>query len=212
MREAPASMLAGMVFLVVACVALGLGVFLVVPGLADVALTFPGFDQASALRTGAGLFSAPLPAGLGQMSPPAIAFGLAGLIVATLVLLRFGAPRFRMRRADTWGCGRLVQTPRMQYTATAFAEPLRRVFSELYRPNEDVNVEVHPGSKYFIRAITYESDVKPVIEPLVYGPIVGAVRRLAAKVRGVQAGSVHLYLAYVCAALIALLLAARWLP
>ena len=46
---------------------------------------------------------------------------------------RCGADR-RLRVGDTWGCGRIGQTPRMEYTATAFAEPLRRVFAELYRP------------------------------------------------------------------------------
>jgi hypothetical protein len=100
----------------------------------------------------------------------------------------------------------------MQYTATAFAEPLRRVFAELYRPTLDLSVDVHPDSKYFIRGITYESRVRPWIDRIVYAPVVGLVGRVAGAVRSVQAGSVHLYLAYLCAALLALLLAARWLP
>jgi hypothetical protein len=100
----------------------------------------------------------------------------------------------------------------MQYTAAAFAEPLKRVFSELYRPSEDVNIEVHPESRYFIRGITYESEVRPWIERVVYGPWLALVGRLGRAARGMQTGSVHLYLAYLCAALIALLLAARWLP
>jgi hypothetical protein len=100
----------------------------------------------------------------------------------------------------------------MQYTATAFAEPLRRVFAELYRPTEDLSVDVHPDSKYFIRGITYESRVRPWIDRLVYAPVLALVGRAGNAVRSVQAGSVHLYLAYLCAALLVLLLAARWLP
>ena len=92
------------------------------------------------------------------------------------------------------------------------AEPLRRVFAELYRPTEDLSVDVHPDSKYFIRGITYESKVKPWIDRIVYGPIVSLVARGADAIRSVQSGSVHLYLAYLCAALLLLLLAARWLP
>jgi len=138
--------------------------------------------------------------------------GLAGLGVVLMLGLRLFTPRLRLRREDTWGCGRWSQTPRMQYTATAFAEPLRRIFAELYRPSEDLSVEVHPDSKYFIRGITYESRVRPWMDRILYAPLVSLVGRVSEAVRSVQAGSVHLYLAYLCAALLALLLAARWLP
>ncbi len=210
--EAPRSMLAAMLLLVAACVALGIGALVVVPALAGMVSPLPGFEQAVHLTAGGTLFFPAALPGLGQMSPPAIALGLLALASAVIAALRIFTPRFRLRRADTWGCGRMVQTPRMQYTATAFAEPLKRVFAELYRPNEDLNVELHPDSKYFIRGISYESEIRPLVERLVYAPSVAIVQRLGGVVRGLQAGSVHLYLAYMCAALIALLLAARWLP
>ncbi len=209
--EAPASMLAAMLLLVGACAALGLGALVVVPRLAVLLSALPGLGEGATLGNTGAMFGAVAPQ-LGQMSPPAIAVGLVSVTALTLAGLRVLAPRFRLRLEDTWGCGRLVQTPRMQYTATAFAEPLKRVFKELYRPNEDLEVDVHPDSKYFIRGITYESEVKPVVEPLVYTPIVTTIGRLSGAVRRLQGGSVHLYLAYLCAALIALLLAARWLP
>jgi hydrogenase-4 component B len=210
--EAPRSMLAAMLMLVGACVALGLGALVVVPMLGHLLASLPGLAEARNLAAGGTVFFPAALPDLGQMSPPAIALALVALTVALLVALRVFTPRFRLRRADTWGCGRMGQTPRMQYTATAFAEPLKRVFAELYRPNEDLNVELHPESKYFIRAISYESEVRPLVERLVYAPSVAIVHRLGGFVRGLQAGSVHLYLAYLCAALIALLLAARWLP
>ena len=70
----------------------------------------------------------------------------------------------------------------------------------------------HPESKYFIVGMRYESHVRPWIERIVYAPAIGLTARIGAAARALQAGSVHLYLAYVCAALLALLLAARWLP
>ncbi len=210
--EAPRSMLAAMLVLAGACAALGLAAFAVVAQLAAVASGLPGFTDAGALRSAGAPFVTVMPTGLGQMSPPAIALGLVAVALVVVAALRAFAPRFRLRREETWGCGRLVQTPRMQYTATAFAQPLRRVFAELYRPDEDLTVEVHPDSKYFIRGITYESEVRPFVERLIYAPSVALVRRVARAVRGVQAGSIHLYLVYVCIALVALLLAARWLP
>ncbi len=210
--EAPRSMLVAMLLLVVACVALGLGPFVVVPQLGRVLASLPHMAPAAGLGTTGLVFFSGMPTGLGQMSAPALALGLAVLALLVPLAVWLLTPRFRLRREDTWGCGRFVQTPRMQYTATAFAEPLRRVFAELYRPTEDLTVELHPDSRYVIRAITYESEVRPFVERLLYVPAVAMVRRAASAVRRVQAGSVHLYLAYLCAALIALLLAARWLP
>jgi hydrogenase-4 component B len=209
--EVHRSMLAAMALLVVACVALGVTPFLVVPALGQILSRLPGLEPAAGLHAWNG-FLGGLPTGSGQMAAPWVAAGLLALALLLLLGLRVFTPRLRVRREDTWGCGRWSQTPRMQYTATAFAEPLRRVFAELYRPTEDLSVDVHPDSKYFIRGITYESRVRPLIDRLVYAPLVGLVSRVSDAVRSVQAGSVHLYLAYLCAALLVLLLAARWLP
>jgi hydrogenase-4 component B len=209
--EVHRSMHAGMLMLAAACAVLGVTPFLVVPMLGRVLARLPGLEVAAGLHGWNG-FLGGLPAGSGQMAAPWVAAGLVGLTVALLIGLRLFTPRLRVRREDTWGCGRWSQTPRMQYTATAFAEPLRRIFAELYRPSEDLSVEVHPDSKYFIRGITYESRVRPWIDRLLYAPLVALVGRVSDAVRSVQAGSVHLYLAYLCAALLVLLMAARWLP
>jgi hydrogenase-4 component B len=210
-EEAPRSMQAGMFLLVAACVGLGLGPALVVPLLGRVIARLPGLEPAVALRAANGALTG-MPDGLGQMSLPAVAVGLVAITLIVWIVLRVLAPPFRMRQGATWGCGRLVQTPRMQYTATSFAEPLRRVFAQLYRPTEDLTVEVHPDSEYFIRAMRYESRVHPWVERLLYLPLLAMVRRAGRRVRQVQGGSVHLYLAYMCGALLILLLVARWLP
>lgn len=209
--EAPRSMHLAMLILVIACVTLGLGPFAVVPALGHIVADLPGLEAAAELRVSNG-FSADMPEGLGQMSPPFIAAGLLVIALLLFLALWLATPALKLRRSETWGCGRAFQTPRMQYTATAFAEPLRRVFAEVYRPAEDLTVTVHPESKYFIRSISYESRVRPIIDRLIYAPILNVVRRTAQAARSLQAGSVHLYLAYLCAALIILLIAARWLP
>ena len=147
------------------------------------------------------------PGGLSQVSPLLLAVLLLTVAGAAVVLVR--ARRLDIRRADTWGCGRIRQTPRMEYTAAAFAEPLRRIFAELYRPSQDLSVSVHPASRYVVRSITYTSRVVPWIEAAVYDPLVRGTRAVAMQVRRVQGGSIHLYLLYVAAALM-LALAATW--
>ena len=99
----------------------------------------------------------------------------------------------------------------MEYTATSFAEPLRRVFAELYRPNKELTIDFHPESKYFVESIEYKSEITPWFEKALYRPFVTLIRLIARQVRRMQSGSVHAYLVYVTAILVILLLLARWL-
>jgi hypothetical protein len=116
----------------------------------------------------------------------------------------------KLRVGDSWGCGRIGQTPRMEYTATSFAEPLRRVFAELYRPTKELTIDFHPESKYFVQSIEYKSEVTPWFEKYIYEPCLWLVRLVAVNVRRLQSGSLHLYLVYMAIALVILLLSARW--
>jgi hypothetical protein len=98
----------------------------------------------------------------------------------------------------------------MEYTATAFAEPLRRVFAELYRPTKELSIDFHPDSKYFVQSIEYRSEITPWFEKALYGPLLSFIRRLAELTRRLQSGLVHIYLFYISLALLILLLVARW--
>ncbi|HKW95104.1 MAG TPA: hydrogenase 4 subunit B, partial [Methylomirabilota bacterium] len=207
-HEAARSMQMGMAALALACVALGLAPFVVVPilgaslaGLGGVAPSAVAFTLALPLRV-AGTS--------GQMSTPLLALGL--LLLAGLVPVAFWVLRVdrRLRVGDTWGCGRIGQTPRMEYTATAFAEPLRRIFAELYRPTRDLSIDFHPESKYFVQSIEYRSEIHPWIERLLYDRPLHALHRAATWVRRLQGGSLHLYLLYLTLAFLALLTATRW--
>src|SRR5512145_1541701 len=136
----------------------------------------------------------------------------AGLLIllclAPLVMLLLRANR-KLRVSESWGCGRIGQTPRMEYTATAFAEPLRRVFAELYRPTKELTIDFHPESKYFVQSIEYRSEITPWFEKYVYDPCLWFVRLLAAVAPRLQSGSLSAYLVYGAVALLILLLIAR---
>jgi len=98
----------------------------------------------------------------------------------------------------------------MEYTATAFAEPLRRVFAELYRPTQELTIDFHEESKYFVQSIAYRSGITPWFEKTLYAPLIAGVAWAAALARRAQSGSLHLYLAYITVVLIVLLWLARW--
>jgi len=207
-HEAPPSMQIGMAMLAVVCVALGLLPFAVVPVLGSTLAGLGGLSPAAIELS----WWQPLQvAGAsGQMSPPLLALGLVVLLVLVPLGLRLLGAERHWRVADTWGCGRIGQTPRMEYTATAFAEPLRRVFAELYRPTRDLSIDFHPASKYFVQSIAYRSEIHPWIERILYDWPLRGLRRAAIRVRLLQGGSLHLYLFYLALAFLVLLTMARW--
>jgi hypothetical protein len=151
-----------------------------------------------------------MPDALGRMSPVIITVLLVSVIALGLACVRRWH-RLPARVSDTWGCGRVAQTARMEYTATSFAEPLRRVFAELYRPTRDLTVTVHPDSKLYVRSMTFRSEVRPWVEQVLYAPVLRVWVAFGARVRRLQAGSVHLYLLYVAIALVAALMSVWWL-
>jgi hydrogenase-4 component B len=206
-HESPFSMRLAMGILALACVALGVAPFVVVPQLSTL---LAGLDSLPDTHTAFTLgLSLQTPEKFGQMSPTWAALGILILLGIVPLILWIARANRRLRVSDSWGCGRIGQTPRMEYTATAFAEPLRRVFAELYRPSKELTIDFHPESKYFVQSIEYKSEITPWFEKVLYGPFVTFLRFVARQVRRLQSGSVHLYLVYVMVMLMILLLAAR---
>jgi hydrogenase-4 component B len=192
----------------IACIALGLGASVVVPGLYRVLEDVDGLALDPGLRVAPGLWIE-MPEALGRVSPVLLGALLAAVMIAVMAMTY--RVRRRVRVAETWACGRIGQTPRMECTAAAFAEPLRRVFAELYRPTKDLTVSTQPESRYFIQSISYTTEVHPWIETLIFDPVMRLVEIVSTRVRRVQAGSVHLYLLYVVVALLSALASLWWL-
>jgi hydrogenase-4 component B len=202
-HEAGMSMRVGMGLLAAACVALGLAPFAVAPrlgqaiaGLDGLPAVAPAFSFNLSLQTSGGF---------AQISPTLIGLGLLLLVcIAPLALALLRVNR-RLRVSESWGCGRIGQTPRMEYTATSFAEPLRRVFAELYRPTKDLTIDFHPESKYFVQSIEYRSEIRSWFEEFLYDPLLKAAQWISFNVRKLQSGSLHGYVAYIFIALVTLL-------
>jgi len=207
-HESPLSMRIGMGILALACIGLGLAPFVVVPILGGVLNGLGGLPDTRAAFTSN--LSLQTPVAFGQMSSTLVMLGLLILLAVIPLVMWILRVNRKLRVSDTWGCGRVGQTSRMEYTATSFAEPLRRVFAELYRPTKEVTIDFHPDSKYFVQSIAYRSEVMPLFERLLYDPFLRLMQSAARQVRRLQTGSLHLYLVYVTVILILLLLAARW--
>lgn len=202
-HEAGMPMRVGMGLLAAACVVLGLAPFAVVPrlgraiaGLGGLPAVTPAFSHHLSLQaTG----------GFAQVSPTLIGVGVLLLLGLAPLALRLVRVNRRLRVGDSWGCGRVGQTPRMEYTATAFAEPLRRIFVDLYRPTKELAIDFHPESKYFVQSIEYRSEIRSWFEEFLYDPLLKAAQRVSFQVRRLQSGSLHGYVAYLFIVLVAML-------
>jgi len=142
----------------------------------------------------------------GWVAPLWIGLGLVMFLLAIPLALRLLGANQRRRYYETWGCGRALQTARFEYTATAFANPFKRVFAVLYRPIKDLDIEFHPESRYFVRTIEYYNEGRLIFEDALYRPLLGVIETLARRARVLQSGNVHSYLVYILVALVALLI------
>jgi hydrogenase-4 component B len=134
--------------------------------------------------------------------------------IAAMLVLLSGLPAllwFAWGRAGkratgpTWDCGLPGLTAANEYTATGFSKPIRMIFSALYRPRREIQAE-YEVSPYYPTAMRFESEIEPAFEKHFYNPFKDGLYRAAGRMRTVQAGSIHAYLAYIFVTLIALLL------
>ena len=212
--EVPATMRWGMVLLAAACVALGLlagGAFVAIRAVAAPlvpAQTAPAATAIDGVVDTWSAVSAPrLAAGTmpGVLAAPAVLALLVGAGALGLILRRSMGREARVRRAPTWVCGIDLQ-PHMEYTPTSFAEPIRVIFAWAVHPFRHTEVEYAPGAQnYFVHAVRYHAGVHPPIERVLYRRGLTLLLGAAHRVRRLQAGSLRLYLAYMLAALAALL-------
>ncbi len=202
-QESPWVMLVPQALLALACLVLGLVPGFVLSGLRGVAGSLPGVRPPPEMVRG--VFAiAPGPGHFDHLAP---------VVVAIAVLLAVGlagalslAPGYRVRRAPTWGCGGEVSA-RTEYTATAFSKPLMMIFRAIYRPTREVQAV---GEAYFPREVTYRVEIEPTFERFVYGPLTRGVLTVAERMKVIQAGSLHAYLAYVIALVVSLVLWLWW--
>ncbi|HEY5302576.1 MAG TPA: proton-conducting transporter membrane subunit [Acidimicrobiales bacterium] len=199
--EVPPTMKIAMLWLVLPSVVLGLvpGEFV---GLVNRAASSAlGKTSLEPLDHGTGLVLAQL---RGAVQPAELFMGVVGVLLLVSAANRLLEQR-RARRVDAWGGGRDVQTARMQYTATSFAEPLQRVFADVLRPDTDVEVTHIAESRYYEQSLMYDNRVNDVLEQRGYRPVINLVLRAGRLAQRLQNGSIHRYLAFGFVALLVIL-------
>ena len=134
---------------------------------------------------------------LTPVSPQTASYGALavffGIVVSWLIVFIFLHPIRRdnsIRIAPAWDCGFGPLNSRMQYTASAFAMPIRRIFSFVWLIFEKVE-PAGPG-----KAPRYILRIGDRLWLLLYIPIGKIMLKIAERTARIQGGNLRVYLCY----------------
>jgi hypothetical protein len=197
----------GMIMAAVLC--LGLGILPTVAiGWMD---TVPEQLVGTSISTSAGVFGwmwlTPVAQERASYSGPIVFAVILAIIVTVYLLLHVRAGS--IKRVPLWDCGFEKVTPRMQYTATAFSMPIRRIFGFFFSIREQVKLWPATTHRAFPRKIHYYLRIRDRFWGWIYKPLIDASFWMSRRVGRLQQGRIQSYLIYSFVTIIILLMFMR---
>lgn len=101
----------------------------------------------------------------------------------------------------TWGCGYSRSTPRVQYTASSFAQTAVEFFAPLIGSRKILE----PPRGLFPQSASLVSETSDLSQDLIYRPLFSSIGWALSKLRWMQHGQVHVYILYVGCTILALM-------
>jgi len=134
-----------------------------------------------------------------------------GLLVFVFVILSGSLAAFaihrlasdKLRRAPAWDCGYPDPSAATQYSASSFAQPIRRVYGTMIFAAREIGEMPAPGSTAPARLTIH---IRDLIWDALYAPISVGVVYVTEKLNALQFLTIRQYLSLVFAALVILLL------
>jgi hydrogenase-4 component B len=206
-REAGWPMRLGMIMAAAACFCLGIFPTLVIAWIDSIPQQLIG----ARIGTSAGAFGwmwlTPVTYERASYSGPIVFFGILAVVVAAYFLLHVkpGA----LHRVPIWDCGFEKINERMQYNATSFSMPIRRIFGFLFNVKEQVKRDPGTAHKAFPRRLLYSLRVRDRVWGWIYKPVIDLSFWTARKVGRLQQGRIQAYLIYSFVTIIVLLVFLR---
>nr|MDO8110777.1 proton-conducting transporter membrane subunit [Candidatus Sigynarchaeota archaeon] len=201
--EVPRLMQGSMGTLAILCLATGLLSMFLLPLLDGVVSPVTG---SSSIVTGFNwLFSVPVIPDFSGFSPALTCFVMLIVLSVMFGFSKIVGNKKKIEIAGTWDCGTPLNE-RNEYTATAFGNPINKVFTRIYKhaPKTETTPSTSP---YIFKTKKYTANEKQLlIEKHFYEPIVHGVVKIAQKLKKLQSGSINRYLIYIFVVLILLLI------
>jgi formate hydrogenlyase subunit 3/multisubunit Na+/H+ antiporter MnhD subunit len=188
---------AGMLWLAVGCVALGLlpnqFIQLIDPVTRELVQTGLG-----ATVSATGWLLAPTGMARASYGPVIFLLGIAASFALAWLLVR-KLFHGQLRRSPPWACGFPWQTARMQDSAEGFGQPIRQIFEPFFRMQRELPTPFDERPRYRVSADDH-------LWHWLYLPIAAVTARLARLVGLLQQGRIAVYLMYSFVTLIVMLL------
>lgn len=202
-HEVGLTMRLGMSLAALSCLALGVLPTFVIGWLDRIPQQLLGGHLATTAGNFGWLWLTPVSAERASYSGPLVFGVILAVVAATYLLLHVRGAS--IRRAPLWDCGFERITPRMQYTATAFAMPIRRVLGFLFDIREQVELISPQNHPVMADHIRYRLRIRDRIWGWLYAPQADAAFWIARHVGKLQQGRIQVYLLYSFVTLIVLL-------
>ena len=183
------------------CLLLGLLPTFVIQALEPVTDLLLGHTLPSASAQG-WLWLTPGTQSVASYSAPFIAIGLLLAWWATRAFTQH-VSHAEPRRGPAWDCGFGGLTARMQYTSTAFSQPVRRILAPVWELRESVE----GGSAHTLthRPVSHDLEIGDRSWRLLYHPLGSLTTEAARRVARLQGGSIRVYITYSFITLLVLL-------
>jgi formate hydrogenlyase subunit 3/multisubunit Na+/H+ antiporter MnhD subunit len=192
-HEVSTGMLAAMGLLAGLCLLLGVLPTTVIEALGPVTQLLVGQTLPSATAQG-WLWLTPVAPEVASYSAPLVLLAIMiTFVIGRLLLRRKAKPA---RRAAPWDCGFGPLNARMQYTSSAFSQPIRRVFAPTWKIEEPIEVRREAGALGRALSLRHQLHVHDWSWLKGYLPIGRLVLGAARRIGHIQTGSIHTYLLY----------------
>ena len=201
-REVPSGMLGGMGLLATLCLLLGVFPTTVIQAMAPITQMLVQAALPSAAAQG-WLWLTPISPQVASYSAPLVLIAIVAVLVLGYLIFKRGA--IAPRRAYAWDCGFGHLTQRMQYTSTAFSQPIRRVFSGVWKVDEQVDTLTTAGPIPRVTSLHYSLHTQDWSWLKCYVPIGHLVLAAANRIVFIQTGNIHTYLKFSFATLLVFL-------
>ncbi len=192
-REVPAGMLGGMGLLAVLCLLLGVFPTTVIEAMAPITqLLVHGALPSVAAR--GWLWLTPISPQVASYSAPFVLVAIVVVFGLGYLFLKRGA--VPPRKVYAWDCGFGQLTQRMQYTSSAFSQPIRRVFGGVWKVKEQVDTLASTGPVPRVTSLHYSLHIEDWSWLKCYVPIGRMVLAAANRIGFIQTGNIHTYLKF----------------
>ncbi|MDX8392729.1 MAG: hydrogenase 4 subunit B [Mariprofundaceae bacterium] len=192
-QEVDGWMKTGMAIPALFCLLLGLLPVFFVPLMDAVPQALLHASLADSVRAYGWLWLTPVDVVHASYSAPLALIGM--LIVGGLAFWWLHPKGTVIRRSRMWSCGHPHLNPRMQYNATSFSQPLRRIFSGVLQPEEHVHVE-RSAHKLLTTKVRYVVHVGDMAVKHLYQPVGRLTLNMARWLNKQHQHGIHTYLTW----------------